>query len=71
MTQKLNGSKRCTKEMNRSMRGRTQTGQSGSGQGRGGGLSFPFLNCSQQQWYFYAFENSRVLEEGMMSSFEA
>lgn len=42
-----------------------------SGEGRGGGLFFPFLNCSQQQWYFYAFENSRVLEEGMMSSFEA
>ena len=42
-----------------------------SGEGKGGGLFFPFLNCSQQQWYFYAFDDSRVLEEGMMSSFKA
>ena len=44
MTQKLNGSKQCTKEMDWSMRGRAQRGQSGSGQGRGGeeGSSFLF-----------------------------
>lgn len=35
-------------------------------EGREEGSSFLF-NCSQQQWYFYAF-SSRVLEEGMMSS---
>lgn len=72
MSLKLNGSKLCTKEMNQSMLGRTEgTKWEQSGEGRGGGLFFPFLNCSQQQWYYYAFEDSRVLEEGMMSSFKA
>ena len=42
-----------------------------SAEGRGAGLFLPFLNCSQQQWCYYAFEGSRVLEEGMMSSFKA
>lgn len=44
MSLKLSGSKRCTKQMNQSMRGRAQRGQSGSGQQRGGeeGSSFLF-----------------------------